>query len=208
MWKKSQKHGGGEPSRAQPRREESSRPNYAHGLGRRSSRKRIDNLKRKEENHTIAIEEATRLRNRMGNPAAYFPADPEKGFPLEAISVAERGRHRTEESAVFGSTQKRRAIRAFERSAKRYGDTAMEVGRLIGYPLEIQRYIDVTMELRTKFLASSTRSRIPRRDLENRGGNNVKERGSNILRMFEYLIPLPDFLREVVFVVSPNVFRM
>ena len=154
------------PSRAQPRRGDSNRSNSARGLERKHAKKWINHLKRQEEKHISVKGEATRLWNRLKNPTAAFPADPENGFPLEAISAAKRERRRAEESDVCGSTQTRRAIRAFEWSAMRYGDTAMEAERLLEYHRSIHRYIAVMMGLRGNFLASRNRRGRPRRDLE------------------------------------------
>ena len=64
-------------------------------------------------------------------PNADFALIPEQGYSKEAIGVAKRRPHGTLESSVRSSNYTRRAIRDYERSAKRYGDTAVEETRLL-----------------------------------------------------------------------------
>lgn len=64
-----------------------------------------------------------------------------------AISAAKRGRQCALESFVCGSAQTRRAIRDHERADRKRGEIGAEAPRLLGYPRERRKYIELMSEL-------------------------------------------------------------
>ena len=135
------------PTVSNRNRNDSVRSSSAQGFERKKSKKWLDHLKKQGDRHVTVKEEALKLWKRLDNPAVDSPLNPEKGFSLEAINVAKRGRQCAVESSVCGSTATRRAIRNWERSAKNNGDPTAEAQRLMEYPRATQRYLDVMVAL-------------------------------------------------------------
>lgn len=81
-----------------------------------------------------------RLWNLLDNPVYYSPRNAESHFPDYAIKAAERGRRCDMEISLLGSNVANRAIRDFERSARRHGGDQVGLERLTEYHNAIDGY--------------------------------------------------------------------
>ena len=107
-----------------------------------------DFQKQVEKQHRKVREHAVELWGLLDNPVFDGPLDPESAFSKEAILQDKRGRMSTLGTARIGSNNTKRAIRDFERSARRYGSVNEEAGRLREYPTAAINYVRIMTRLR------------------------------------------------------------
>ena len=129
-----------------PRLDKGPRPNAQKGaVARRDPDGWKDFLRRQKSKHEDIKLEAPALWERLDAPVYDSPLTPEYGFSEKEIVMAKRGRRCSEETAVFGSTKTRKAIRDHERSAA--CDVGAEIERLSEYPRSRRRYVKIVSGL-------------------------------------------------------------
>ena len=107
------------------------------------AKKRGDFLAEQEARRERTDQEALRLWRRIDQPTDDQPRGPESGFSEDAIAMAKRGRQCAAESVACGSARARRAIRHYERIARKHGGVTMEAERLLEYPHSAHRYTQI-----------------------------------------------------------------
>ena len=110
----------------------------------------VEKQKKDEEQHRVIKREASLLWDLLDNPVYDSPYDPESLFSADAIRIAKRGRRCTAETAVLGSNATRKAIRDFERTARRHGNDDAEVERLREYPDALAAYKRTLRKIRAR----------------------------------------------------------
>ena len=111
-----------------------------HKVFRPTSKAMRDHQLKEEAQHRRVKEEAAKLWQMLDNPVFDSPENPELLFSAEAVRIAKRGRRCTTETVVLGSNATEKAIRDFERSARRHGDENAEIERLREYPDALRGY--------------------------------------------------------------------
>ena len=110
----------------------------------------LEEQKRRERTHREIKSEALELWKLLENPVFDSPLNHESNFSDAAVQLAKRGKRCTVESGIVGSTNTKKAIRSYERSAKRHGNEMVEVERLQEYPNAVQDYSRILRKLKAR----------------------------------------------------------
>lgn len=132
--------------RAKQRREQREKRGYTIPL----SQAAVQARRNIETRHLQIKDEAHQLWPLLEHPVYESPMNPENHFPAEAATLAKRRRRWALETVLLGISRTRKAVRDFERIARRNGNDREQVERLRGYPNALTGYKRILRKLRAR----------------------------------------------------------